>query len=655
MATARLPPCGRSPISSPGAWARPLPAMPETRLRGLPAAPGIAIGPVWRYRHGAARGVPLTNVREAADRAAAELLALAERVRALGRSDEAEIFDAQALMAVDPMLLEEAEARARAVGSPDPDALAAAVEAVARAAAETLAALPDATLAARAADVRDVGSRIARIVAGREIDLPDRPSIAVADDLPPSITAELPPGSLLGIALESGSPVSHAAILARGLGIPAVVAVHGLVATTDAVEAAVDSAGPDGAGTEGSGTDVAAAEMVSEGAPAATGDEPASASMLIVGIDGESGAVILAPSAASVAELEARREQRHRDDEVARALRGRPGRTADGVAIPLLANIGRPEDAARALAAGAEGVGLFRTEFLFVGRSDAPSEDEQVAAYAAVLRALGPGRAVVIRLADIGGDKGIPYLHLAHEDNPFLGVRGLRLCYEDRALIRTQVRAIARAGAAAGATKSDKRGESAIPHVMAPMVSTFEDVTMLREIVADALAGLDAEGTARAERLVVGIMVEVPSAALMAPELATGVDFFSIGSNDLTQYVLAMDRTNARLAAAADALHPAVLRAIRATVEGAATRGIPVAVCGELAADPLGAAVLVGLGVDELSMDAGALDGIRLMLSQVTSAELRDLAASALRARSAAEVRAAAARVLEDSGGRPRS
>jgi phosphoenolpyruvate-protein phosphotransferase len=569
-------------------------------LRGLAAAPGIAIGPVWRYRHGGARGTPLPDVRAAADRAASELLALAERIRGLGRGDEAEIFDAQALMAVDPMLLDEAEARARVVGNADPDALAAAVEAVARAAAETLAALPDETLAARAADVRDVGSRIARIVAGRGIDLPDRPSIAVADDLPPSIAAELPPGLLLGIALEAGSPVSHASILARGLGIPAVVAIRGLVVAADAADEASGGAG------------------------------------LTAGLDGDAGTIILAPSTEALAGLEARRLQRGREDEVARALRGRPGRTADGVAVLLLANIGRPEDAARALEAGAEGVGLFRTEFLFVGRSDAPSEEEQVEAYAAVLRAFGPARPVVIRLADFGGDKAIPYLHVAAEDNPFLGVRGLRLAYDDRTLIRTQVRAIARAGATTGTT----------PRLMAPMVSTFEDVTMLREIVADALASLDADGTERAGRLIVGIMVEVPSAALCAAELATEVDFFSIGSNDLTQYILAMDRTNARLAAVADALHPAVLRAVRATVEGAATRGIPVAVCGELAADPLGAGVLVGLGVDELSMDAGALDEIRLMLSRVTSGSLRELAATALRARSAAEVRAAAAAVI---------
>ena len=210
-------------------------------LRGLPAAPGVAIGPAWRYRHTDVRGTPLPDVRAAADRASMELHSLADRVRALGRNDEAAIFDAQALMAVDPMLLDEADARVGAIGTADPDSLAAAVEAVARAVAETLAALPDEVLAARAADVRDVGSRIARIVAGREIAPPERPSIAIADDLPPSVTAELPPGSLLGIALEDGSPVSHAAILARGLGIPAVVAIGGLVAAMDAAGTAAAS------------------------------------------------------------------------------------------------------------------------------------------------------------------------------------------------------------------------------------------------------------------------------------------------------------------------------------------------------------------------------------------------------------------------------
>ena len=577
----------------------------------MAAAPGIAIGPAWRHQDGGVTGAPLPDLRAAARRTADDLGALATRVRAAGRAAEADILEAQALMALDPTLLDDAEARAAAGGGrADPDSLASAVEAAARALAATLAVIPDPLLAARAADVCDVGARIARIIAGREISLPRRPSIAIADDLPPSVAAELPPGTLLGFAMEGGSPVSHVAILARALGIPAIVAVHGLMAAIDEAQAARG----DAQGSES--------------------DQP-----LQLALDGDVGRLILSPSGADLAELETRATERQRSAGAARQLRGRAGRTADGVAVPLLANIRGPEDSARAIEAGAEGVGLFRTEFLFLGRAEAPSEDEQVTAYAAVLEAFGADRPVVIRLADIGGDKPIPYLHLAAEDNPFLGIRGLRLAYQDRSLIRTQVRAIARAGAQAGVT----------PRLMAPMVSTVEDVTLLKEIVAEAIRSLDAQGTARIEGLRVGIMVEVPSAAWCAPELAGEVDFFSIGSNDLTQYVLAMDRANPWLAAIADPLHPAVLRAILATVEGADLAGIPVAVCGELASDPLGAAVLVGLGVDELSMDAGALDAVRLALSLVTLPELQDLARRAVRARSARDVRAAAAALLDPS------
>jgi phosphoenolpyruvate-protein phosphotransferase len=569
------------------------------RLRGIAAAPGIAIGPAWRHRVGERRGEPLPDVRAAAGRAAAELEALADRVRSLGRSDEAAIFDAQALMAVDPALVDEAITRARKLGTADPDGLAAAVEAVARVAADSLAAIPDELLAARAADVRDVGSRIARIVAGRALDLPTRPSVAIADDLPPSVTAELPEGSLLGIALEAGSRVSHAVILARGLGIPAVVAVPDLRAAVDA-----------------------AAE--------ALGDEP------VIAVDGVAGEVILEPDDADRDRLATVEQERRAASAAAARLRGSPGATADGHRIPLLANIGRPEDAARALEAGAEGVGLFRTEFVFIGRSDPPSEDEQTELYARVLADFGPDRPVVIRLADIGGDKPIPYLRLPDEANPFLGVRGLRLAWDDPALYLTQIRAIARAGAQAGVT----------PHLMAPMVSTVDEAVLLRSLVEDALQGLDEDGRPRAKAVVVGIMIEVPSAALLAPELARLVDFFSIGSNDLTQYVLAMDRTNPRLATVADALHPAVLRAIRTTVDGADAAGIAVAVCGELASDPAGALVLAGLGVDELSMDAGALDEVRVALSRATDADLAALANAALAATDPASVREMAAPLL---------
>jgi phosphoenolpyruvate-protein phosphotransferase len=570
------------------------------QLHGLSAAPGIAIGPVWRFGAADLATEPLLDIRAAAARAADELTGLAGRLRDAGHADDAAILEAQALMAEDPMLLDEAEAlvAGRPDASADPAALAAALETAAGAAAGTLARLPDPLLAARAADVRDVGARIARIITGRTLSLPDRPSVAVAEDLPPSVTAEIPAGTLLGIALEGGSPVSHAAILARGLGIPAIVAIPGLVAAL-----------------------AAASSRESD---------------RIVALDGDAATIDIDPSRERLAELEGVLAGRRRRAAGAAALRGTPGATADGTPVRLLANIGRPEDDARALEAGAEGVGLFRTEFLFLGRSDAPSEDEQVQAYASVLRDFGPGRPVVIRLADIGGDKEIPYLHLPSEANPFLGVRGLRLAHDHRALLVTQLRAIARAGALTGS----------MPHVMAPMVATAEDVDLLHELEAQATAELDAERVERAARLVVGIMVEVPSAALCAAELAPSVAFFSVGSNDLTQYLLAMDRTNARLASSADALHPAVLRAVRATVEGADAAGILVAVCGELAGDPAGALVLVGLGVDELSMDAASLDAVRAALRGTTDTELRSLAELALHARTAGEVRTAAAALV---------
>ena len=239
-------------------------------------------------------------------------------------------------------------------------------------------------------------------------------------------------------------------------------------------------------------------------------------------------------------------------------------------------------------------------------------------------------RPVVIRLIDVGGDKPLPYLRLAPEANPFLGVRGFRLAHDHRALLMDQLRAIARAGA----------GAPSVPRVMAPMIATIEDVELVHELVDEALAELDRAGIARAAHLEVGIMIEVPSATLLAPELARRVDFFSVGSNDLTQYVLAMDRTHPELAAVADALHPAVLRAIRATVDGAATAGIEVAVCGELAGDVAGALILAGLGIRELSMDAGRLDAVRLALQGATMRQLQDLAAAALAAETAGAVHA---------------
>jgi len=579
------------------------------KLMGVAGAPGIAVGPIWRF--GATEpGLPATTsrqvpgqrpddaIRAAAAETARQLDALAGRIRDLGREQEAAIFDAQSLMALDPTLVDDAVQRAGEAGDP-----ADAVRAAAGAAAELLASLDDEILSARAADVRDVGARICRVLRGEVLHLPAVPSIAVSDDLPPSVTAEIPPGFLLGIALAGGSKTAHAVILARSLGIPAIVGISGLIAAVDA--------------------------RTSPSAPP-----------VAMAMDGERGEVIVDPGTLEAAEF----RQREADLALRRAdaagLRERPTATADGERVLLVANIGTPDDAPRALAVRAEGVGLFRTEFLFMSRQTAPTETEQAEAYCRVLEAFGPERPVVIRLADIGGDKAIPYLQLAPEQNPFLGVRAIRLAYANPDLLLTQLRAIWRAGAAA----------NVVPHVMAPMVATIADVELLMSLRDQARESLVGNGLPAAERMVTGIMVEVPSAAFLAPELARRVDFFSIGTNDLTQYILAADRGNAALAAFQDALHPAVLRAIAGVVAGADAAGIPVAVCGELAGDPAGALILVGLGVDELSADAGSLDGVRAALARVTRPQLDALARSALDASDAETVREMAGALLAPAG-----
>ena len=567
------------------------------RIAGVPAAPGIAVGPVWRYRPRGAAGItPVAvtslgeaewQIRDAAAAAALQLGALAAKLRELERWGDAEILEAQALMAVDPAILDEA-VRLVGNGVPPVEAVIEAAEASAR----VLDELPDALLAERAGDVRDVGVRVVRALAGAQLELPMTPAIVVADDLPPSLLAEMPAGLLLGVALAGGSPTSHVAILARSLGVPAVVAAPGLV---DAVR---------------SGQTIA--------------------------IDGASGEIMLDPAPAELQELADRQAVRGSRARAAADLRGRPAATADGRRIPLLANIRSPEDAHRALAAGAEGVGLFRTEYLFLRRQAPPSESEQTVEYRRAMEAFGPARPVVIRLADIGGDKSIPYLGRTEEPNPFLGVRAIRLAGDSRELLLTQLRAIWRAAAAAGVT----------PYVMAAMVATLGDARLLADLRDEARSAVVASGVSCPARMVTGVMIEVPAAAIMAPELARLVDFFSIGTNDLTQYVLAADRDNPSLTRFQDALHPAVLRTIKAVVAGAGEAGIPVAVCGELAGDPAGALILVGLGVDELSADAASLDGIRACLAGFDSAELRALAVRALAATDAETVRAYANELL---------
>ena len=300
--------------------------------------------------------------------------------------------------------------------------------------------------------------------------------------------------------------------------------------------------------------------------------------------------------------------------------------------MTLAANIGRPEDSAPAAAAGAEGIGLFRTEFMFMGRASAPSTDAQETAYAEALAPF-PGRPVVIRLLDVGGDKQLPYLHLEAEANPFLGVRAIRLAARHRPLLVGQLRAIF--GAA--------RRSAAEVSIMAPMVGDVAGVDLVRDLISDA-GGSNAA-------VKVGIMIELPAAAILADQLAEAVDFFSIGTNDLTQYLLAADRTNPALAAAQDPMHPAVLRSIRAVIAAGKARGIPVAVCGEMAGDPAGAIVLTGLGIDELSMDARSFGAVKRSVAVISRGEAAEIAIRACDMRSAADARAFVTDALTRTGG----
>ncbi|MCJ2034800.1 phosphoenolpyruvate--protein phosphotransferase [Methylobacterium sp. J-068] len=572
------------------------PADAPRTLAGLGASPGLVIGPIHVLSLAEVavpdEPEPLTSggdrLHAALEATDGQLRALADDTeRRLGKAD-AGIFRAQGELIADTDLITLA-CQLMVEGHGVAFAWNQAVERM----ADKLSALGNPVLAARAADLRDVGRRVlAQIDPALKSghDLPDVPCILVAPDLAPSDTAGLDPARVIGLATAQGGPTSHTAILARTLGIPAMVA---------------------------GGATLLALENRTQAI-----------------LDGGTGRLYLDPSEADLASARAwsaRQRAKAEDEARARAL---PARTTDGHAIAIGANVNNPEQVPLALDQGAEGVGLMRTEFLFLERGDTPSEDDQYATYRGMLEALS-GRPLIVRALDIGGDKQVAHLHLPKEENPFLGVRGARLLLRRPDLMEPQLRALYRA-AKDGVPAGAPRGQHAPLSIMFPMITSVPEVLALRAHCERIRTELDAP------EVPLGIMIEVPAAAIQADALARHCDFFSIGTNDLTQYALAIDRQNTDLAPEADSLHPAVLRLIHMTCEGAARHRRWVGVCGGIAGDPFGACLLAGLGVHELSMTPRDVSAVKARLRASEIGELRALAARACAQEDAAGVRALA-------------
>ena len=552
-------------------------------LIGVAASPGLAVGEVFQVRRmeidvaepGA--GVDAERRRLAAALAAAhgQLAALRAQLHAKADPAKAAIFAAHEELISDPDLLEIAEsaiAKGKSAGFAWKKAVATH--------ADRLAALRNELLAQRANDLRDVGQRVLSLLTGVDVRPPAYPpnSVLVAEDLTPSDTAALDRSRVAGICTTRGGATSHVAILARSLGIPALAGVDPAVLEV-----------PDGT---------------------------------VVILDANDGTLRLHASSADVAVIrraQERSELRRREN-AARALE--PAITLDGRRIEVLANIGGLEDATRIAALGGEGVGLLRSEFLFLERRDAPTEEEQFETYKAIAEALGPGRPLIIRTLDVGGDKPLAYLPIPKEDNPFLGERGVRVGLDRPEILRTQLRAILRAAAFGKVS------------VMFPMIATLNELRDVKAMLGEEAASLGVPPVAA------GIMVEVPATAIMAAQFAREANFFSIGTNDLTQYTLAMDRGHPKLARQVDGLTPAVLRLIAHTVRGAQPLGRRIGVCGAIASDPGAVPILLGIGVDELSVSLPAIPAVKAQIRGLRLDECQRLAERALAAESAQEVRA---------------
>ena len=516
------------------------------------------------------------------------LLSTIERLRKEGQAEQAAILEAHRMMVQDPMMAENIKNKIAETKSAPQGILEAANEQ-----AQVFEQMEDEYFAARAVDLRDVGKRIARYVLGvKEPAIGSGQVVLCGEEIEPSVVAGMPTDQIAGVILGSGSATSHVVIIAKARAIPTVLGIG------DKINRIGD------------------------------GDE--------IILDGSRGDIIIRPTETERVLYQGKIEEQKKLAAHYAALKDLPAVTKDGVRIELTANIGTHMDVDNALTYGAEGVGLFRSEFVFMGSTTIPTEEDQFKAYRAAVEKCG-GNICVIRTMDIGGDKPLPYLNIAPEENPFLGYRALRISLDRHDLFLPQIKAILRAGL---------YGKAAM---MVPMVISVSEIQRVQKLVEQAKVELTHEGKEYSDDVQVGIMVETPAAAVVSSLLSQYVDFFSIGTNDLIQYTLAVDRGNAQIAHLYNPFNPAVLRLIQRTIQSARERGIWAGMCGEMASDPYAAVILLGMGITELSMSAPSIPRVKEMIRSVTATQAKELLADVMKMEHGVDIRAYLHKMLEGS------
>lgn len=564
-------------------------------LQGIAASPGYAVGvaKVLAAKTAQISKMPLENDQldteitrfEAAVAATrAELEAIHAQLLEQKKEHEAEIFEAHLMLMEDEELID----RSKELVRTEKINIEFAFHSVSEEIAEMIGGLDDPYLKERAADIRDVSRRVLNKLLGitdEDINDASGPIILFAEDLTPSDTAQLDPAKVIGFATQAGGRTSHSAIIARSIGIPAIVGIG------SAMENNVKN-----------GQSVI--------------------------IDGTDGKIYIQPDEVTHARYSQLQQEQLEIKKQNQSYMNQPSMSSDGVQVELVANIGLVKDADLAASAGAEGIGLFRTEFLYMDADQPPSEDVQFEAYRKAAEAFGSGAPIVIRTIDIGGDKEIPYLKLPKEDNPFLGFRAIRICLDRPEMFKTQLRAILRASAF-GNLK-----------IMFPMIATLGEWRQAKALLEETKQELSAAGISYNAGIETGIMIEIPAAALLADKFAREVDFFSIGTNDLVQYTLAADRMNPKLGYLNDPLHPAVLQLIERVITAAHANGKWAGMCGEMAGQKHALPILLGLGLDEFSMSASAVLPARALLAKLSQQEMKQVAQAVLELSTAEEVRA---------------